>query len=166
MFFSRIKPHLSMNNDNFAESFDFNSHLWPPSGNITSTRFMSHDKYLAEGSFRICYLGHDTITQRRVVAKKFKEHNAMEDKYWTEDIGAARKAQEFATKFNAVMQTNKPIRFIQPIIDECAVNIHPPFVSGEKVLIEPYLGNDAYIKFNSNSGWENARMRSTRNKTR
>lgn len=140
---------------NNTGAYDFSRHSWPPSGKITAARFVSEGKYIARGSFRICYLGKDTVTDQPVVLKKFIKHNAMEEKYWTEDIQASKVSQEFANKFNAEIKSSKRIRFIQPIVSECSSNICEPFVKGEKILVEPYLGESVYIKFNSNSGWEN-----------
>ena len=136
-------------------SFDFSRNTWLPSGNITAGRFITKGEYVAEGTFRLCYLGEDTTTGQPVVLKKFRDHFPKEEKYWTEDIQASREAQRFAELFNAEMKSNKPVTFIQPIVYQCPSNICKAFQRGEKVLVEPFLGKEAYIKFNSNSGWEN-----------
>jgi len=141
--------------NNTGTKFDFSRYPWPPSGNITSTRFVTDGEYVAEGAFRVCYLGKDTVTGQPIVLKKFIEHNSMEEKYWTEDIQASREAQRFAKQFNAEVKSSKQIRFIEPVVYECSSNICAPFLKGEKILVEPFLGKDAYVKFNSNSGWEN-----------
>jgi hypothetical protein len=147
--------------NNAVAPFDFNRYKWPPAGNITPTRFVTDGGYIAEGSFRVCYLGKDTVTGQPVVLKKFKKHNSMEEKYWKEDIQASREAQRFANQFNAEISSSKPIRFIVPIVYECSSNICEPFLKGEKILVEPFLGKDAYDKFNTNSGWENENCGST-----
>jgi hypothetical protein len=135
--------------------FDFSRYSWPPPDNITPTRFVTQGEYVAKGSFRYCYLGKDIVTHQPVVFKKFIEHSPMEEKYWTEDIQASREAQRFAKLFNIEIKSSKPITFIEPIVFQCSSNICTPFQIGEKVLVEPFLGKDAYVKFNSNSGWEN-----------
>ena len=139
---------------NTSGAYNFNQYSWPPPGKITCERFVTDGEYIAKGSFRVCYRGKDTVTGQPVVLKTFIEHNPMEETYWTEDIQASRVAQEFAKQFNTEMKTSKPIRFIQPVVYECPSNICKPFVKGGKVLVEPYLGENIYKKFNSNSGWE------------
>ena len=137
-----------------ATSFDFDSHTWPPSGNISSTRFITQGEHISDGSFRACYLGKDTITGQPIVLKKFRDYSPLEEKYWTEDVQASRESQRFANLFNKEIKSSKPITFIVPIVYDCSSNICKPFRAGEKVLVEPFLGKDVYQKFNSNSGWQ------------
>jgi hypothetical protein len=147
--------------NNTSTPFDFSRYSWPPSGNITPTRFVTEGEYMAQGEFRACYLGKDTVTGQPVVLKKFIKHTPMEENNWTADIQASREAQRFAKLFNAEIKSSKQITFIVPIVYECSPNICTPFRKGEKVLVEPFLGKDAYEKFNSNSGWENKNCGST-----
>jgi hypothetical protein len=147
--------------NNAIAPFDFNRYNWPPAGNITPTRFVTNGEYIAEGTCRLCYLGKDTVTGQPVVLKKFKKHIPKEEIFWTKDIQASREAQRFADHFNAEMKSSKPIRFIQPVVYECQSNVCAPFLKGEKVLVEPFLGKDVYNKFNSNSGYEDKNCGST-----
>lgn len=140
--------------NNAVAPFRFDRHTWPPSGRITSNRFQTNFMLVGNGSFRTCYFGIDTFTRQPVVIKRFKDYHAMQERYWKNDIQMSVVAQRFAARFNAIMQTSKPIRFIQPIISEWTANGRAPFQRGEKALIEPFLGTN-YAKFNSNSGWEN-----------
>ena len=143
-----------MGNSN-GTSFDFERYSWPPSGNISSTRFVTSGAYVDKGAFRACYLGKDTITGQPVVLKKLLKHSPKEVDYWQEDIRASREAQRFANQFNKEIKSSKQITFIMPIIIQCPSSICEPFQKGESILVEPFLGKDVYEKFNSNSGWEN-----------
>ena len=140
-------------NQNFVEPFRFDRYPWPPPGRITSNRFLTNFKPLGGGTFRICYLGEDRFTSQPIVIKRLRQHHPMEESYWKDDIYLSRVAQQFADRFNAIMQTSKSIRFIQPIIDEWKPRGHAPLRRGEKALVEPYLGAN-YEKFNSNTGEE------------
>jgi hypothetical protein len=97
----------------------------------------------------------DSITNQPLVAKKFRDSNPLHERFWSEDINASQEAKRFAVLFNEEMQSSKPLQFVLPIVDECTSNISLPFIAGEKILVEPFLGKDVYQKFNSNSGWEN-----------
>ncbi|CAF2177041.1 unnamed protein product [Rotaria magnacalcarata] len=126
-----------------SSAFDFNIYSWPPSDTIPITRFMSSDSCIGQP----------------LVMKKFRDKNPLHESDWSEDILASKEAQRLAILFNSELNSNKPIRFIAPYIDECRNNIWPPFIGGEKILAEPYLGKNVYKKFNLNSGWEDKNCR-------
>lgn len=143
-----------MGNNN-GGAFDFERYSWPPSGNISSSRFVTNGEFIARGSFRACYLGKDTVTGQPVVLKRFLKPSRKVLEYWQQDIEASKEAQRFANLFNKEINSSKQITFIVPIIIECPSEICAPFEKGESVLVEPFLGKDVYQKFNSNSGWVN-----------
>jgi len=143
-----------------SKAFDFKNNLWPPPDWNGDRRRFSAGEFLNKGTFRTVHLGHDTVTNQNVVAKKFTNSNPKEAIFWEEDLLAYATAKSIAIEFNKVLQTNKRVEFVQPIIDYCEAGIRLPFKVGECVLIEPYLG-DGYIKYNSNSGWENTECGTT-----
>ncbi|CAF3320074.1 unnamed protein product [Rotaria socialis] len=130
--------------------FDFNNYSRPPSGDIPTTRFICASEYIDAGSFLAVYMSSDNCTNQPLVMKTFRDKNQLHESYGSEDILASEEAQRLAILFNSEMNSNKPIRFLVPYIDECANNIWSLFIGDEKILGEPYLGKNVYKKFTSN----------------
>ena len=51
-----------------------------------------------------------------------------------------------------LINTNKPLRFLKPVVFTVKQTNVKTFEKDEKLLAEPFIGKN-YIKFNSNSGW-------------
>lgn len=140
-------------NNSEMKAFDFDGYSWPPKDwNGDTSRFITCLEFLAKGAFRSVYFAYDSKTDQPLVLKKFTEYHPKEERFWKEDINSSKVAQHFAEKFNKELLSSKSVRFVEPIIDIFADG-GKGVVNGETILIEPYLGHD-YIKFNSNSGWQ------------
>lgn len=145
---------MFITNNYNSDEFNFSCYSWPPPLSLSGPFFYNENEYIGSGAFRAVYKARDASTNQPVVAKKFRNFNPLHERYWAEDMKASQQSQVLSQMFNQETKTDKPIRFIIPVMCNCLLNIPPPFISGEKVLIEPYLGKNVYRKFNSNSGWE------------
>lgn len=148
-----------MDSINVYSEFNFNGYQWPPTQVISSGRFITNGQHIADGGCRSTYLGKDTETEQPIVIKKFKHtcNQAKVEQYFTEDVDASRMAQELAKLYNKEVYGSKTIYFILPLIHRCEDVLGHPFHANERVLIEPYLGQN-YNKFNTNWGYEDTRF--------
>ena len=115
-----------MNGVTRNSAFDFDRFTWPPDNELYPGRFVTDCEHLASGTCRAAYLGKDTQTNQPVVIKKFvaeRVDSRQLDRYWSEDIGASRVAQNFALQYNEYMNTTKPIHFVVPVVHHCFKDI-------------------------------------------
>ncbi|XP_075260185.1 myosin heavy chain kinase D-like [Convolutriloba macropyga] len=114
-------------------------------------------------AFRGTYYGGGKHDGEQCVSKVFIDKVAKLYVDWVPDIAAAEKANELAMRFNRAHPTNRPIKFVIPLIakmDFCGQTggflwfseEDKRYVkSDEYVAIEPFIYGH-YQKFNSNSG--------------
>ncbi|CAK9022877.1 unnamed protein product [Durusdinium trenchii] len=110
--------------------------------------------YVASGEHRKVYKQAYTKGPRKgqwAASKEFKTGSVFEEKFFANDIHAAKKAADILKSFNQYTAgISEPIPLVHMNMPEVWTQVD----GTEKYLIEPFI-KGAYEKFNSNSGWAN-----------
>jgi hypothetical protein len=132
------------------------------SGRYNNANWATHDNDdlehpFASGAFRWVAKGRYTNGERAgqaCVSKWFKSGAVFSADYFTLDIKAVDKALEIANRFNQLDIADKPVKINVPAVWRFTDDAHSDW-AGQRVLCEPFIEN--YEKFNSNTGWNDAR---------
>lgn len=126
------------------------------SNDTTGQEAVFDPEVYSSGASRTAHVGYfvDVLGSKgkKIVVKEFKSSYAYYKTDWKMDIKVTKKAQELASKFNNVTETNRPIHFRDPI----PLKVSRTFSStttkfGEWVVAEYFLYGD-YTKWISNNG--------------
>jgi hypothetical protein len=121
-----------------------------PVNHASTHNFDSH--FFATGGTRTVYRGKSLATNDAVVIKKFTTQTPMTASFWQQDVHCSKEAIRLADKFNSLGFSNKPIHFIEPVVQKVTRVGDAKVTLGEQIMVEPYL-EGKYTKWNSNSGW-------------